>query len=78
MRSEFAFEANVSHQDNIVAYCGWLEHIATTHTRITHEMLRRLFNSFSKFDISVDDCFFEYSIFLENELIISRKAALKK
>ena len=74
----FESETGVGALDKLVAYCGWLEHKATTETNISDGQLRRLFSSISLLDIQDDFCFIEYALFLENELIISRKAALKK
>ena len=78
LRQDFQRETLEQALDIIPIYCAWLEHRITTETKISNAQLRRLFSSISRLDIQDDFCFIEYTLFLENELIISRKAALKK
>jgi len=78
LRQDFKNESGVEAIDKLVLYCGWLEHKATAETKISHDQLRKLFDSVSRLYVRDDFCFIEYTLFLENELIISRKAALKK
>jgi|688.fasta_scaffold21826_8 hypothetical protein len=78
LRQDFHKETRIGALDKLVVYCAWLEHKATTETKISNAQIRRLFSSISRLDIQDDFCFIEYTLFLENELIISRRAALKK
>jgi hypothetical protein len=78
LRQDFHRETREHALDIIPIYCGWLEYKIITETKISNAQLRRLFGSISRLDIHDDFCFIEYTLFLENELIISRKAALKK
>jgi hypothetical protein len=78
LRQDFHRETREHALEIIPIYCGWLEYKIITETKISNAQLRRLFGSISRLDIQDDFCFIEYTLFLENELIISRKAALKK